>query len=711
MKKVLLLVFILAAVTLIFTAVKPYNNKISERLQHVIKTSQEDKLIIYVYFDDKGPDVQKYLSNPSSLVSEKSIERRRKVLPAGSLVDFTDVPLYQPYVNEAAGHTLKVRNQLKWLNSISAEVTKSQVDELAALKCVKSLDIVERFRMTKEELPDNAPETFSQPQEPDNPNVDSMNYGSAAWQVVQIKVNYAHNQGIYGQGIIVANFDAGYQNLNHEVFSTLPTKILRKKDFQTGDTVTLASHSHGQATFSLCAAYKPGQMISPAFRSSYILCRTEVDPTETPAEMDHWIAAAQWVDSLGADVISSSLGYLTFDSPYTSYSWTDMNGRTMPISLAAVIAARHGILVSNSAGNDGYSSSHNTLGGPADADSILTVGALDSAGNRASYSSVGPTTDVPARIKPDIMTRGSGNKVATMSGYSTFGSGTSWACPMNAGVAALILSANKNLTPMQIINIVHKSGSNSTSPNNSIGWGTLNAQFCVDTARKLDVTAPTILHTQPFTTTTDTSYKIFKAKITDNGIIRYTRSNEAPRIYYRKNSGSGWSVYSQANYYYTNLDTFYFRIPGSPLGTTVEYYIAAQDIALPNPLVKTAPAGGSGVNPPGSTAPGTRYTYTVQVTSVISIGSDVPKNFSLSYNYPNPFNPTTLIKFDIAKPEFVTLKIYDVTGRLVKTAVNENLKAGSYQFDFNAEGLSSGLYIYRITAGDFVQSKKMLLVK
>ncbi|MCE1164699.1 MAG: S8 family peptidase [Bacteroidetes bacterium] len=710
MKKVLSLAVLLTIAILLSTGLKPYNGKLSERLQNAIKSSKDDKFTVYVYFKDKGPDVQKYLSNPSSLVTEKSLERRKKVLSPGALVDFEDVPLYQPYVDMAAQHTSKVRDQLRWLNCISAEVTREQVSDLAEINCVKNMDVVERFKKNKDEYQLGAEENRTPVQTGDHPLTDSLNYGTGAAQMTIIKANLVHNIGVYGQKIIIGHFDAGYLNLNHEVFTTLPTKILRKKDFHTGDTVNIASHSHGQATFSLCGGYKPGQMISPAFMSSFILCRTEVDPTETPIEMDHWIAAAQWVDSLGADVITSSLGYLTFDSPYPGYTWQDMNGHTMPITIAALHASHVGILVSNSAGNDG-SSTHNTLGGPADSDSILTVGALDPTGIRADYSSVGPTTDVPARIKPDIMTQGSYNKVATTSDYNTFGSGTSWACPMNAGVAACILSANRNLTPMQVIGIVHKFGSNSSSPNNLIGWGTLDAQQCVDSARKLDNVPPVIVHTQPFTTTADTSYKTFKAVITDNGIIRYTRSGEAPRIYYRKKVGGVWGSYTSANFYYTNQDTFYFKITGSALGTTVEYYIAAQDIALPNALCTTSPAGGSGINPPGSTAPGTRYTYIVQTSSVINLGSGVPDEYKLYNNYPNPFNPSTVIKFGLAKSEFVSLRIYDITGRLIKTAVDENLKAGTYEYKFNAEGLSSGIYIYQINAGSFKSQAKMLLVK
>jgi serine protease AprX len=706
--------FLFLAVILISLTIgsKPQFNKISTRVQNAVEYSNDSKLTVYVYLSDKGPDAESFLSNPLSLVTEKSLERRKKVLPPDKLVDITDVPLYAPYVNLVSSKVTKVRHQLKWFNCISVEATKTQLLDIANYEFVNYIDLVERYKISK------SPETIIESDNPkisgnitDNPLVDSLNYGPSLRQDTMIKVNRVHNNGVFGQGVIVANFDAGYLNFNHEAFTTYPMKIIRKKDFQTGDTVTIASHSHGQATLSLVGGYKPGSLISPAFASKFILCRTEVDPTETPAEMDNWAAAAQWVDSLGADVITSSLGYLTFDAPYTSYTWQDMNGNTLLITKAADYAVYKGICVSNSAGNDGNNTSHNTLGGPADGDSVITIGALNTDGTRASYSSVGPTTDPPGRFKPDVMTQGTSNQVATQTGYSTFGSGTSWACPMAAGVMACMLSANKNLTPIQIRGILRKFASNNLNPNNLIGWGTIDAEKSVDSARKLDNSNPLISHTQPFTSTTNTGIISLKAKITDNGIIRYTRLNEAPRLYYRKNTGSGWSAYTSANFTTTNLDTFYFQIPGSVLGTTVQYYFAAQDIALPTPKMATLPGGGSGINPPGTTAPTTAFQFVVGTTSITETGSGLPKEFKLYTNYPNPFNPSTEIKFDLPKSTMVTLKIYDINGRMIKELVHQNLIAGSYRTTFDAAGLSSGVYFYQLLAGDFKAQNKMLLVK
>ncbi|MCC7159159.1 MAG: S8 family peptidase [Ignavibacteria bacterium] len=660
------------------------------------------------------------LNNPLQIVSQRSLDRRSKVKPSGELVDYTDIPLYTNYVNAVAGNVLKVRHGAKWLNSMSVEVNREQISTLSHFDFVSKIELVERFKIKKENVEyssDNSPVfTNSDPNygnNTDDPLADTLNYGtqSALTQITQIKVNMVHNQGIYGQGVLIASFDAGFSNLTHEIFTTFPMKIKSRYDFQTHST-TLTGHSHGTATLSLVGGYKPGQLIGPAFMSDFILARTEVDPTETPVEMDNWIAAAHWADSLGADVITSSLGYIDFDPPYSSYTWQDMNGNTMPITIAADLAVNKGIVVSNSAGNNG-SGPQNTLGGPADGDSVLTIGAVTSTGTRSSFSSVGPTTDVPARIKPDIMAMGSNNRVAGTTGNSYYnGNGTSFSCPLASGVCALMLSANKDLTPMQVRGILRKFASRTNTPDNYYGWGIIDASLSVDSARKLDNTPPVILHNQPFTNTASNSTVIMKAKITDNGIIR-NWLNQAPLLYYRKstNAGATWSAYASVTNSGLSVDTFSFSIPGSANNTYVQYYFAAQDIALPVPKMSTLPAGGTGINPPGVNAPSNLFQYTVGLLAVEPISSEIPSSFRLFNNYPNPFNPVTKIRFDIAKQTSAKLYVYDVLGRVVETLVDEDLKAGKYEIIFQGVSLSSGIYFYRLETSDFVETKKMLMIK
>ena len=335
MKKLITLLSFIAVIVLSGYTQNNPSDKISRQLLNSSSKNPDKNLVVWIYLTDKGPGALSKLSNPLNIVSQRSFERRLKVKTVAQALDFTDVPLNDAYVNEIKEKVIKIRNRSKWLNAVSAEVTSDQLSELANLDFVKVIDLVERFRKAKNNIEFNLEQPENYTSLPNSILADTLNYGTgnALTQISQIKVNEVHNDGIFGQGILIADFDAGFFNLTHEVFTTYPMNIISTYDFQN-HTPVLAGHSHGTATLSMTGGYKPGQLISPAFKSKFILARTEVDPTETPAEMDNWIAAAEWADSLGADVITSSLGYLDFDAPYSSYTWLDMNGNTLPITKA-----------------------------------------------------------------------------------------------------------------------------------------------------------------------------------------------------------------------------------------------------------------------------------------------------------------------------------------------------------------------------------------
>ncbi|MBL8006766.1 MAG: S8 family peptidase, partial [Ignavibacteria bacterium] len=313
-----------------------------------------------------------------------------------------------------------------------------------------------------------------------------------------INVPEVHNRGYTGEGVLIASFDAGFDNLNHICFNRIREKGLRTFDFVNGDTIVangngrLGNGAHGTITLSLIAGYDPGFLVSPAFDSRYILAKTENTNSETPVEEDNWVAAAEWADSLGADIITCSLGYLSFEPPYTSYTWQSMDGNTALITRAADLAVSKGIVVVISAGNEGFNNSHNTLNAPADAFNVITVGSVNLNRQRSSFSSVGPTFD--GRIKPEVMALGSFNYAARpgngSTGYSSSSTGTSLACPMVAGVCALLLSAKNTLTPAEIKQILISTSDNNLSPDNLKGWGTVNASYAIDKALGLDINIP-----------------------------------------------------------------------------------------------------------------------------------------------------------------------------------------------------------------------------
>jgi len=470
-------------------------NKLSKTLREELSLkSSEEKNLIWITFTDKGTGSEIKLSHPETFLTQRAIERRIKVKLVNELVDYSDLPLNREYTEGLLNMGLKIKNKSKWFNSISCYATKIQVDQIINLDFVIKADIVRTFKKSKDEIEllDDVPVI-----EEDNniapKNTYSLNYGNSLNQMQIINAPTAHDSGYMGQGVVIANFDAGFDNLQHPSFDSIRARGLRTYDFVNHDTNVaneigqMGDGSHGTQTLSLVGSYKPGNLISPAFRSRYILAKTENTESETPLEEDNWIAAAEWADSLGADIITSSLVYIEMDPGSShSYDWRWMNGDSCLITIGADLSVNKGMIVCNSAGNEGFHSTHNTLGAPSDGDSVIAVGSVNSDKKRSSFSSVGLSID--GRIKPDVVALGNGNIVAQpgagSTGY-TSGSGTSFSCPMTAGVCGIILSANYNLTPMQIRQVLTQTADSSFAPNRRRGWGLINCWEAVKVARNL----------------------------------------------------------------------------------------------------------------------------------------------------------------------------------------------------------------------------------
>lgn len=467
------------------------NPKLSMNLTKVLNNNlgSEDYLV-WITFTDKGNNT---INDAKKNLTKENFDRRSKT---GELnIDYTDIPVNYNYVNEIKNTGIEVKQISKWFNSVSCYATREQIEDLLQYGFVSKIDFVSTFAVSKKTKDKNLIIDTEEGGEilSDNSSSSALNYGASFQQSELINVPVCHDSGYKGQGVIVASFDTGVDNLTHPCFDSMRVRGIRTYDFVNHDTIItnqggqMGDGGHGTRTLSLVAGYAPGNLISPAFQSKYIIAKTENTVSETPVEEDNWIAAAEWADSLGADIITSSLSYLEMDpgSPYT-YNWTWMNGDSCKITIAADLAVHKGIIVVNSAGNNGFNASHNTLGAPADGDSVLTIGSIDFNGQRSGFSSVGPTTD--GRIKPDVMAVGSGVVTATTgagtTGYTSSGSGTSFSCPMVAGACALILSANHSLAPMQVIGVLKSTASNTSAPNNLIGWGTINTWEALKLARQ-----------------------------------------------------------------------------------------------------------------------------------------------------------------------------------------------------------------------------------
>ncbi|MCK4461336.1 MAG: S8 family serine peptidase, partial [candidate division Zixibacteria bacterium] len=298
-------------------------------------------------------------------------------------------------------------------------------------------------------------------------------------QLNQINVPPVHEKGFTGSGVTLAIFDTGFRK-SHDAFAThyVEGRVLAEWDFIFNDDNTANEGAdwsnqwnHGTYIWSTSGGLDDGTLYGPAYRSNFILCKTEDVRSETQVEEDNWVAALEWVDSLGADVVTSSLSYMGWDDG-TGYTPADLDGWTAVTSIAASMAADMGIVVCNSAGNSGPSPQ--TLGAPADAFDILTVGAVDASGFLASFSSRGPTADL--RIKPEVTAQGVSTSCAVATSDASYGtkSGTSLSTPLVAGAACLLIEARPYYTPRQIRWALMETANNAVTPNNDVGWGLID---------------------------------------------------------------------------------------------------------------------------------------------------------------------------------------------------------------------------------------------
>jgi subtilisin family serine protease len=420
-----------------------------------------------VYFRDKA-GTPYAVSQPQAFLSARALQRRQRqgiaVLPR----DLPVSPAYAAQVRSTAGVRLLYTS--RWFNAAVVECDSAALGRLQALSFVRAANTLNRSAAVRTAT---GP-TPTYPQLPAPAARGAADYGQGYWQAAMIGAVAMHDAGYRGEGLQVAVFDAGFPGVDQmQAFESLRQegRLLSTFDFVDKDRGVFEKNEHGTLTLSTLAAHQPGHFIGTAPKASYHLCITEDVRSEHPVEEANWLVAAEYADSLGVDVISSSLGYTTFDSPSRDHTYAELNGRTAIGSRAANLAARVGILVVNSAGNDG-NNGWRYIGVPADADSVLTVGAVDSLLNLGSFSSVGPTAD--GRIKPNLAAMGVRAAGLHPSNAVLRGNGTSYACPILAGMATGFWQANPSLTAQQVLQYLQLSGTQATTPDNLKGYGVPN---------------------------------------------------------------------------------------------------------------------------------------------------------------------------------------------------------------------------------------------
>ncbi|MEZ4738472.1 MAG: S8 family serine peptidase [Flavobacteriales bacterium] len=420
----------------------------------------------WVAFTDKT-NTPYDLSQPEEFLSARAIARRAA---QGIGYDELDLPVDPAYVEQvqSLGEVL-VLHRSKWFNGITVRTT-----DPAVVDAIRDLPFVNGVRSTGASL------GFSSARKLDEPMGDVMDlrdgeeelYGPSFRQIAMLNGHLLHAEGAQGQGLLIGVLDSGFEGVDVSLaFAELRARngIVLTRDLVDGDDQVYDAHTHGRSVLSCMAGDLEGQLLGTAPGADYVLLRTEDVDSEYLVEEDNWIAGAELADSLGCDVLNTSLGYTTFDDSTMDHSYADLDGRTLRISIAANIASQKGMIPVNSAGNSGSSPWH-FISAPADAIDILTVGAVGDVEQHAPFSSFGPSAD--GRVKPDVCAMG-WNTIVLRPGVDSVAAanGTSFSSPVLAGLVACLWQLNPTRNAEQIMEAVRQSASFYWTPNESYGYG------------------------------------------------------------------------------------------------------------------------------------------------------------------------------------------------------------------------------------------------
>ena len=639
----------------------------------------------FIYFKDKGINKTQALSKSSMLyneavssLSKRSIERRKKSM-GDNFITYEDIPVRQDYIIGLKSLGVKIIWQLKWFNSVSAYLTDEQKSQVLKLPYVINIEPVKTITCKRPN------KNLSSPSLKKSRAINGFNYGPSYTQDELIKIPEVQAKGINGNGVIIGLLDSGFRWKTHE--SLEARKVIAEYDFVSDDSVTSnqpgdlpAQDAHGTNVFSIIGGFKQGEIIGPAFNASYILAKTEDERSESHIEEDNYARALIWMDSLGVDITSSSLGYNQFDNSIENYTYADMNGKTAIVTRAAEMAFQKGILTMTSAGNEGNDKWHYIVA-PADGINTIAVGAVNSDNIVAGFSSRGPSSD--GRIKPEVVAQGVDVYHADpydSAAYSS-GGGTSYAAPLASGTAALLLSTYPYLTNVQARDILLRTAGNFYTPNNDRGYGLVSAVKAVSFPNLENMNGEYSLH------------KIF---------IGHDKINPSSVIlnYFEEGSAT-----NQLNMNYDGKLKYNASLPVFSDNAKVEFYFTFTD------------SSGGNFREPANVNYYFNYgdllvkTFKDTSTAELPFIDDV-----LDQNRPNPFTGITNIRFNSAGNENAQIIIYNILGKKVKTLLNGISQTGIntvYWDGTTGAGVqaASGIYIYTLNLNGKFYSRKMVYLK
>jgi hypothetical protein len=419
----------------------------------------------FVLFKDKTNSPYS-INRPKEFLSDRSIERRKKQNIA---IIERDLPPNPSYLTEIAKTGAKILYKSRWINGALIQTNATTLDKILKLSFVRGLEGKGDIRNARQNDENQVFKTKNKFE-----NEETFDNGFSQNQLAMLGADKMHQKGYHGEGMLIGVLDSGFLNANKLSFFTdlfNEKRVIATWDFVNNETNVFNDHSHGTSVLSCMAAFENGKIVGTAYKANYLLLTTEDINSETKREEANWLFGAEMADSIGVDVINTSLGYTEFDNPSQDYKYSDMNGDRALATRAADWAAQTGILVVASAGNEG-SASWKYVGTPADADSIITVGAVANTLNIASFSSFGPSAD--GRIKPELSAQGAGTTVGATNGAVTTSNGTSFSSPLMAGFATGFWQAFPKLTNMQVREYLIRSASQYATPDNRVGYGIPN---------------------------------------------------------------------------------------------------------------------------------------------------------------------------------------------------------------------------------------------
>lgn len=605
------------------------------------------------------------LNNPSAYLSQRAIERRLRYNIA---IDSTDLPVPAAYISQIQNiPNVTILNVSRWLNAVSISTTDANaINSINALPFVQNTSAVAaRYTTGNRKKYNEEIEPVSQSRVSQLNGDNFFDYGTTSFNEIHLhEGEFLHNIGLRGQGMQIALLDGGfYQYTNFKAFDSANAnnQFLDTWDFVAGEPGVVEDHSHGMSCLSTIAANIPGQFIGTAPKAGFRLYRTEDASSEYPIEEFNWVCGAERADSTGSDVISSSLGYNDFDNPVFDHSYSDMNGDVIISSFAADLAARKGLLVFVAAGNDGNNPWHYILS-PADADSVLAVGAVSVTGAPGSFSSYGPSAD--GRIKPDIASVGVNAMIQTSSNTIGFSNGTSYACPKIAGLGTALWQGFPEFNNMRIVRAIQQAGSIFTAPDDRIGYGIPNMKTAFSSLLiDFSTSAATINGCNAVITweskdVSSMKYEIERKTPNDINFIKIGETNP-----------QAGTILSNHSYQFTNT------LNNIPVGTTISYRIRQ--------IIDTAAASFAAV-----------YLDTVTITTVMSCEDNNNDKIFLAPNPPSGDHALLGVEtnYEISN---MLIAVFDMKGSRI-LELSRSKTAGKNFFSIPINTLSKGKYIIRV---------------